>query len=222
MSHTRVHSGDQMLPPRGHFTCTKMTERRWKRVQLSNKIFRKYDKNWETLLAYLPHKRIRGDGKVGGPSSYHTLLSAPLAHWAIITSCSEKLCVLFCLLLSHFMLLLFSYSIGMLPFSLHQSPLSALSVFIHVTHHMSVLDRLKHSCAHDRRNFFPSTLVRENLSNFVKNLQTSSCFYQSSNHGLTQSSRQVFYYLAVTKWQWPAPGCIFVAEFQKFRWTYRI
>ena len=31
MPHTRVHSGDQMPPPRGHFTGTKMTERRWKR-----------------------------------------------------------------------------------------------------------------------------------------------------------------------------------------------
>ena len=39
MPHTRFHSGDQMLPPRGHFTGTKMTERRWKRLQLSNKIF---------------------------------------------------------------------------------------------------------------------------------------------------------------------------------------
>ena len=39
MLHTRVHSGDQMPPPRGHFTGTKMTERRWKRLQLWNKIF---------------------------------------------------------------------------------------------------------------------------------------------------------------------------------------
>ena len=39
MPHTRVHSGDQMPPPRGHFKGTKMTERRWKCFQLSNKIF---------------------------------------------------------------------------------------------------------------------------------------------------------------------------------------
>ena len=58
MPHTRVHSGDQMLPPRGHFTCTKMTERRWKRVQLSSKIFRIYDKNWATLLAYLQRTKV--------------------------------------------------------------------------------------------------------------------------------------------------------------------
>ena len=39
MPHTGVHSGDQMRPPRGHFTGTKMTEGRRKRLQLSNKIF---------------------------------------------------------------------------------------------------------------------------------------------------------------------------------------
>ena len=39
MPHTGVHSGDQMPPPRGHFTGTKMTEGRRKRLQLSNKIF---------------------------------------------------------------------------------------------------------------------------------------------------------------------------------------
>ena len=39
MPNTRVHSGDQMPPLRGHFTGTKMTEGRQKRLQLSNKIF---------------------------------------------------------------------------------------------------------------------------------------------------------------------------------------
>ena len=39
MPHTRVHSGDQTPPPRGHFTGTKMTEGQRKRLQLSNKIF---------------------------------------------------------------------------------------------------------------------------------------------------------------------------------------
>ena len=39
MPHTRVHSGDQMFPPRGHFTGTKITEGQRKRLQLSNKIF---------------------------------------------------------------------------------------------------------------------------------------------------------------------------------------
>ena len=39
MPHTGVHSGDQMPPPRGHLTGTKMTEGRRKRLQLSKKIF---------------------------------------------------------------------------------------------------------------------------------------------------------------------------------------
>ena len=39
MPHTRVYSGNQMPPPWGHFTGTKMTEERRKRLQLSNKIF---------------------------------------------------------------------------------------------------------------------------------------------------------------------------------------
>ena len=39
MPHTRVHSGDQMPPPRGPFTGTWITEGRQKRLQLSNKIF---------------------------------------------------------------------------------------------------------------------------------------------------------------------------------------
>ena len=47
--------------------------------------------------------------------------------------------------------------------------------------------------------FFHCTLVRENLSHFVKNLQTSGCFYRSGNHGLIQSSHEVFDYVAVTK-----------------------
>ena len=53
MPHTRVHS------PLGHFTGTKMTERRWKCLQLSNKIFiNKYNKNWETLLGYLLQTKV--------------------------------------------------------------------------------------------------------------------------------------------------------------------
>ena len=34
----------------------------------------------------------------------------------------------------------------------------------------------------------------ENLSNFVRNVQTSSCFYQSCSHGLIHSSHQAFHY----------------------------
>ena len=84
------------------------------------------------FLSKMVSKRIGGGwgggggGKVGGPSSYNTLLSAPLAHWAVITSCSEKLCVLLLpVIVTFYAFCVFSYSIGMLPLSLHQSPLSA-------------------------------------------------------------------------------------------------
>ena len=109
------------------------------------------------FLSKMVCKRVRGGGgggKVGGPSSYNSLLSAPLAHWAIITSRSEKLCVLLLLfIVTFYAFCVFSYSIGMLPFSLHLSPLWALPLFdlykfdiSHVTHHMLALDQLKHSC----------------------------------------------------------------------------
>ena len=142
---------------------------------------------------------------VGGPSSYNTLLSAPLAHWAIITSRSEKLCVLLLLVfVTFYAYRFFSYSIRMLPFSLHLSPPSTLDLckFDHFSRDTS-RDSVRpiKTFLHDKptRKFFPWTLVRGNLSNFVKNLQTSSCFYRSDNHGLTQSSHEVFNYVAVTK-----------------------
>ena len=53
MPHTRVHSGDQMPPPRGHFTGTKMTEGRQKRLQLSNKIFINTANNSHSILQKL-------------------------------------------------------------------------------------------------------------------------------------------------------------------------
>ena len=40
MPHTGVHSGDQM-PPRGHFTGTKMTEGRQKRFDLTDTLMRR-------------------------------------------------------------------------------------------------------------------------------------------------------------------------------------
>ena len=100
------------------------------------------------FLSKMVSKRIRGgSGKVGGPSSYNTLLSAPLAHWAIITARSEKLCVLLLLVIVTFYAFCFPwYSIEMLPFTLHLSPMSARAINSHVTRHMSALDQLKHSC----------------------------------------------------------------------------
>ena len=64
--------------------------RQLERVSFVN---RRYTKG-EPFLSKMVCKRLRGDGKVGGPSLYIPLLSAPLARWAIITSRSKKLYVL--------------------------------------------------------------------------------------------------------------------------------
>ena len=46
MPHTRVHSGDQMPPPRGHFTGTKMTEGPWAETHsVVEQNLYKYNKN---------------------------------------------------------------------------------------------------------------------------------------------------------------------------------
>ena len=87
---------------------------------------RRYTKR-EPFLSKMVSKRVRRGGKVSGPSSYNTLLSAPLAHWAMITARSEKLCVLLLLVIvTFYAFCFFSYSIGMLPFSLRLSSMSAL------------------------------------------------------------------------------------------------
>ena len=111
----------------------------------------------------------------------------------------EELCVLLLLVIvTFYAFCVFLYSIGMLPFFLHLSPMSARSINSHVTRHMSALDQLKHSCTINRGG--SSFLVRWwNLSNFVQNLQTSNCCYKSGNHGVTKSSLQVLNYVAVTK-----------------------
>ena len=166
---------------------------------------RRYTKGVPFLSKMVCKRIMGGGGRLVDPLRITLCWVLP-----IITARSEKLCVLLLLfIVTFYAFCVFSYSIGMLPFSLHLSPLWALPLFdlykfdiSHVTHHMSALDQLKHSCTINRGGrSFPvrCTQVRENLSNFVKNLQTSSCFYRSSNHGLTQSSHQVFNYVAVTK-----------------------
>ena len=59
MPHTRVQSGDQMLPPRGHFTGTKMTEGRQKRLQLSNKFFMNVSKTEKHCIYYEKKSRAK-------------------------------------------------------------------------------------------------------------------------------------------------------------------
>ena len=51
----------------------------------------------------------------------------------------------------------------------------------------------------------------ENQSNFLRNFQTSSCFYQSCSHGLIQSSHQAFHYADL--WQDRSKDGLQVAAF---------
>ena len=123
---------------------------------------RRYTKG-EPFLSKMVCKRLRGDGKVGGPSLYITLLRAPLARWAIITSRSKKLCVLLLLVTVTFyaFCVFFWYWIGMLPFPLHQSPLSTLFGYYSCdTSRVSV--RPMKTFLHDKlkRKFSPGTLWR--------------------------------------------------------------
>ena len=151
-------------------------------------------------------KRIRGGGeRLADPLRITFCWVLPLAHWVIITSRSEKLCVLLLPVIGHFMLFAF-YCIQLecfhFPCIKVLCPLFDRYKFGYYSCDTSrVSVRPMKTFLHDklRRKFSPSTLVRENLSNFVKNLQTSRCFYTSGNHGLTESSHQVFNYVAVTK-----------------------
>ena len=63
MPHTRVHSGDQMPPPRGHFTGTKMTEGRQKRLQLLNKIFINITNPRNTVSVFTTNKSLVQSGR---------------------------------------------------------------------------------------------------------------------------------------------------------------
>ena len=105
-----------------------------------------------------------GGGKVGGASSYNTLLRAPLAHWAIITARSEKLCVLLLLVIVTFYAFCFFFvfnlnaSIVLGSKSSVRSSSFTSSINSHVTRHMSALDQLKHSFTINRSgSFFPWT-----------------------------------------------------------------
>ena len=62
MPHIRVYSGDQMPPPWGHFTGTKMTEERRKRLQLSNKIFTNIKKLRNTVSVFTTNKSLVQSG----------------------------------------------------------------------------------------------------------------------------------------------------------------
>ena len=145
------------------------------------------------FLSKMVCKRITGGGKVGRPSSYSTLLSAPPSSLRPAARSCVIFAACYCHILSVLLFIVFNWNASI--FLASKSSVHPFGYFSRETSRGSV--RPIKTFLHDR--FFPCTLVRGNLSNFVKNLQTSSCFYQSDNHGLTQSSHVVFNYVAVRK-----------------------
>ena len=109
------------------------------------------------FLSKMVCKKIRGrGGKVGGPSSYNTLLSAPLAHLGYhYVPQREAVCsfaAFYCHMLCFSLFLVFNWNAAIFlasKSSLHSSTFTS-SVIIHVTHHVSALDQLKHSCTINR------------------------------------------------------------------------
>ena len=93
-----------------------------------------------------------GGGKVCGPSSYNTLLSAPLAHYGqqreAVCSFAACYCHILCFLL--FFVFNWNASIVLASKSSVRSSSFTNSLIIHVTRHMSALDQLKHSCTINR------------------------------------------------------------------------
>ena len=108
-----------------------------------------------------------GGGKVGGPSSYNTLLSAPLAHLGYHYGPQREAVCSFSACYCHiYAVCFFLYSIGMLPISLHLMSSvgsAALRYFSRDTSHVSV--RPIKTFLHDklRRKFFPCTVERESV-----------------------------------------------------------
>ena len=145
------------------------------------------------FLSKMVCKRITGGGKVGRPSSYSTLLSAPPSSLRPAARSCVIFAACYCHILSVLLFIVFNWNASI--FLASKSSVHPFGYFSRETSRGSV--RPIKTFLHDR--FFSCTLVRGNLSNFVKNLQTSSCFYRSDNHGLTQSSHEVFNYVAVTK-----------------------
>ena len=90
-------------------------------------------------------KGYGGGGKVGGPSSYNTLLSAPLAHYVpqreAVCSFAACYCHILCFLL--FLVCNWNASIFLASKPHVRSSTFTSSINSHVTRHMSALDQLK-------------------------------------------------------------------------------
>ena len=70
-------------------------------------------------------------------------------------------------------------------------------VIFHVIHHVTAFDQWNHPfmlLTEPCKGADEEVLERKESVNFLRNFQTSSCFYQSCRHGLIQSSHQAFNY----------------------------
>ena len=145
------------------------------------------------FLSKMVCKRIRGWGVERLVDPLRITLCWVLP-WPIGLSLrpAARSCVFFsacyCHILCFLLVFVFNWnaSIFLAPESSVRSSAFRSSIkFSRDTSHVSV--RPIKTFLHDkpRRKFIPWTQVRGDLSKFVQNLQTSSCFYRSGNHGLT-------------------------------------
>ena len=97
------------------------------------------------FLSKMVCKRIRGGGKVSGPSSYNTLLSAPLAHYVPQREAVCSFAACYCHILCFLLFLVFNWNASIfLASKPHvRSSTFTSSINSHVTRHMSALDQLK-------------------------------------------------------------------------------
>ena len=88
-------------------------------------------------------KGYGGGGKVGGPSSYNTLLSAPLAHYVLQREAVCSFAACYCHIVSFLLFIVFNWNASI--FLASKSSVHPFGYFSR-EHHVAALDQLKHSC----------------------------------------------------------------------------
>ena len=137
---------ETQIPPGSGIYSWSAKKRAFTAVRGVSFVNRRYTKG-EPFLSKMVCKRIRGGGggKVGGPSSYNTLLSAPLAHYVpqreAVCSFAACYCHILCFLL--FLVCNWNASIFLASKPHVRSSTFTSSINSHVTRHMSALDQLK-------------------------------------------------------------------------------
>ena len=141
---------------------------------------------------------------MGGPEEPTSWHEAPFRFLLFCRVCGF-LFVSHCMLLSYFTLFVVSYLLKckeMFRFPRVKVPCPLLHFFFFA--HLSCdtsCDRVR-----PMKTFLDwlvnqggSSFLHKILFNFVRNFLSSSCFYQSGNHGLMQSFHQAFSYVVVTR-----------------------